>query len=142
LIVLNMEKILLRNLRILRIFLALFLILGIFVNSVMAEACFCGEACLHSLQNKAKTRSSFPFHNRCSGGNCKSCNLEYGQTLKAKNLSTPTDSLKSLEPSFVIFFLTNLHFDQHMIEDFCTRLYAFLKFQYSPIYIQNLSLLL
>lgn len=139
---LNMEKILLRNLSILRIFLALFLILGVFVNSVMAESCFCGEACLHSFQNKSKTRASFPFHNRCSGTNCKSCNFEYGQTLKAKNSSTPTDSFKSLELSFVMFFLTNLHFDHHIIEDFSTRLYAFLKFQSSPIYIQNLSLLL
>ncbi len=130
------------NLRVFRMLLVLFLALGIFANGVMAEACFCGEACLHGLQDKAKTRVSSPFHNRCSGSHCNSCNLEDGQTLKAANSSTSTGNLIILDTSFIILILTDYHSNKQFIKGFCSRIYACVKVQSSPTYLQNLSLLL
>ncbi|MGB2929397.1 MAG: hypothetical protein WBB70_10835, partial [Desulfobacterales bacterium] len=83
-----MPRILLVKLRTFKTLLVIFIILGIFPNGVMAEACFCGEACLHSLQDKTTARTGSPFHHRCFGTHCKSCNLEDGQTLQATNSST------------------------------------------------------
>jgi len=136
-----MPRILLVKLRIFKTLIVIFISLCIFANSVTAKACFCGEACLHSLQNTAKTRASSPFHNRCSGTHCKSCNFEDGQTLQARNSCNPTGKLKILDTSFFIYILTDCHSENHVIKGFCPRIYASLKVQSSPIYIQNLSLL-
>ena len=130
------------NLRAFRLLLVLLLTLGIFVNSVMAEACFCGETCIHGLQDKVNTRGSFPFHNRCSGTHCKSCNFEDGQTLKATNASPPTGNLETLDTSFTIFVGTDYHSNNHILNGFCPRIYTGIKVQSSPAYLQNLSLLL
>ena len=136
------EKNILGNLRTFRVLIVLFLVLGIFVNSVMAETCFCGEACIHGLQDKENTRGSFPFHNHCVGTHCKSCNLEDGQTLKAANSSPPTGNLETLDTSFIIFIGTDYHSNNHIFNGFCPRIYTGIKIQSSPAYLQNLSLLL
>lgn len=135
------KRILLGNQKILRILLVLVLILCIFASSVTAKACFCGEACLNSLQNTAKTRSSSPFHHRCLGTHCKSCNFEDRQTLQARNSCTPTGKLKTLDTSFLLYILTDFPPENHIIKGSCPRICASLKVQSSPIYIQNLSLL-
>lgn len=67
------------------ILVILFLVVGVFANSALADMCFCGEACLHGLQRNAEIKANFLFHMRCSGIPCKSCQLEKGQTLKAAN---------------------------------------------------------
>src|SRR5210317_1801455 len=91
-----MEMNLLKNVKIFRLFFVQFLIIGLFANSLVPQACFCGEACLHGLQGKAKASLSFLFHNRCSGTQCKSCNFEDVQTLKASNAARATEQLKTL----------------------------------------------
>jgi len=130
------------NLRAFRMLFVLLLTLGIFVNSVMAEACFCGETCIHGLQDKANTRGSFPFHNHCVGTHCKSCNFEDGQTLKAANSSPPTVNLENLYTLFIIFIGTDYYSNNHIFNGFCPRIYTGIKVQSSPAYLQNLSLLL
>ena len=72
-----------------KIFLTFFLVLGIGLNSVLSEACFCGQACLHGFQNISEKQVKSLFHNRCSGSNCKGCNIEKGQTLKTVNTDAP-----------------------------------------------------
>jgi hypothetical protein len=137
-----MPRILLVKSRIFKTLLVIFIILGFFANGVMAEACFCGEACLHSLQDKTKASTASPFHHRCSGTHCKSCNLEDGQTLRATNSSTPTGSLNILDTSLIILFLTDYHSDNHTILSFYPHNDTFLKLLSSTIYILNLSLLI
>jgi len=138
-----MVRIHLVKLRTFKTLLILFIILGIFANGAMAEACFCGKACLHSLQDKTKTSKNSPFHHRCSGIHCKSCNLEDGQTLQAANSSTPTGNLNILDTSsIIIFYFTDHHSDNQIIMSFCSQNDAFLNFQSAPTYILNLSLLI
>ena len=108
----------------------------------MAEACFCGEACLHSLQDKTTASTGSPFHHRCSGTHCKSCNLEDGQTLQATNSFTPTGNLNILDISLIISFLTDYNPDNYTITIYYPQNDAFLKFQSSTIYILNRSLLI
>ena len=136
------EKNILGNLRTFRVLIVLFLTLGIFASSVMAETCFCGEACSHVFQKNVKKKVSFPFHNHCVGTHCKSCNFEDGQTLKAANSSPPTGNLKTLDTSFIIFIGTDYHANNHIFNGFCPRIYTGIKVQSSPAYLQNLSLLL
>jgi len=136
------KKILLANQKIFRILPVLFLILSIFGNNVTARVCFCGEACLHSLQNTAKTRSNCPFHHRCLGTHCKSCNFEDSQTLQAKNSSTSTCNLDILDTPLIILFSSDYHSDNDAITIFYPQNDAFLKFQSSTIYILNSSLLI
>jgi len=112
------EKNILGNLRTFRVLIVLFLTLGIFTNSVMAETCFCGEACSHVFQKNVKKKMSFPFHNHCVGAHCKSCNFEDGQTLKAANSSPPTGNLETLDTSFIFFTGTDYHSNNHIFNGF------------------------
>lgn len=130
------------KLRIFKTLLVIFIILGIFANGVMAEACLCGEACSHSLQGKTTTSTGSPFHHRCSGTNCKSCNLEDGQTLQATNSPTPASNLNILDTSLIILFLTDYYSDNPTILNFYPQNDTFIKLQSSMIYILNLSLLI
>ena len=85
------------------VFVAMFLVLGIFATSAFAEACFCGQACLHGLQPKPKKLLNFPFHKRCPDTLCKGCDLEKGQSLKvANNPAAQTPNIKILENAFIL----------------------------------------
>ena len=138
----NMEKNLLRNVKIFRLFFVQFLLIGLFANSLLPQACFCGEACLHGLQGKAKASLSFLFHNRCSGTQCKSCNFEDVQTLKASNAARATEQLKTLSTTFILSNFSNYQFNINLITIFFSRLNKCVKVQSSPTYLRNLSLLL
>lgn len=137
----DMEKILLRNVKIFRLFFVQFLIVGIFSSSLFAQACFCGEACPHGLQGRAKARLSFPFHTRCSETQCKSCKLEDVQSLKASNAAHSVAKLKIFNTPFFLFAFSG-QFNINFIKIFSPRLNKYVNFQFSPAYLQNLSLLL
>jgi hypothetical protein len=137
-----MEKNLLRNVKIFRLFFVQFLIIGLFANSLVPQACFCGEACLHGLQGKTKARLSFLFHTRCSGTQCKSCNLEDVQTFKVSNAGHLTAKLETLNTPFILFNFSNYQFNINFIKIFFSRLNKYVKAQSPPTYLKNLSLLL
>ncbi len=120
--------------------IVLFLLMGICTNSVMGEACLCGQACRHSLQSKLGAGVNSSFHTRCCGTNCTSCNIEKGQTLKAANTSTPTGGVKIFDTTHFIFVLIDYPATIHMLKDFGV-FYACRTLPSSPIYLQNLSLL-
>jgi hypothetical protein len=136
-----MLRILLVKLRIFKTLIVIFITLGTFANGIMAEACFCGGACLHSLQDKTTSTGS-PFHHRCLGTHCKSCNFEDGQTLQAKNSSTPTSNIDIPDTPLMILFLSDYHPNNDTITIFYPQNNTFLKFQSSTIYILNRSLLI
>jgi len=138
----KMEKNLLRNVKIFRLFFVQFLIIGFFVNSLLPQACFCGETCLHGLQGKTKARLSFLFHTRCSGTQCKSCNLEDLQTLKASNAAHSTQKLKTLDTPFIIANFSDYQFNINFMKIFFPLQNRYVKVESSPTYLQNLSLLL
>ena len=137
-----MKKKLLRNKKIFRLFFVQFLLIGLFANSVVPQACFCGEACLHGLQGTAKARPNSLFHARCSGTQCKSCNFEDVQTLKASNAARATEQLKTLSTPFILSNFSNYQFNINLITILFSHLNKYAKVQFSPIYLQNLSLLL
>jgi len=138
----NMEKNLLRNVKIFRLFFVQFLIMGLFANSLLPQACFCGEACLHGLQGTVKARSIFLFHVRCSGTQCQSCNLEDVKTFKASKAAHSTEQLKTLDTPFILSNFSNYQFNINLIKIFFSCLNRYVKVQSSPTYLQNLSLLL
>jgi len=135
------DRILLGRLKPFKLSVVLCLLVGIFANSVMAEVCFCGEACSHVFQKNVKQNASFPFHNHCVGNNCKSCNFEDGQTLKARHLSGSDGNLKSLYTPLIIFTLSSYHADNHILGGFTPYIYALEKFQSLPLFLNNCSLL-
>jgi hypothetical protein len=137
-----MLRILLVKLRTFKTLIVIFITLGTLANGIMAEACFCGGACLHSLQDKTTTSTGSPFHHRCLGTHCKSCNFEDGQTLQAKNSSTPTSNLDIPDTPLRVLFLSDYHPDNYAITIFYPQNNTFLKFQSSKIYILNRSLLI
>lgn len=118
--------------------IVLLLILGIFTNSALSEACFCGEACLHYLQPDAKTNS--PIHMRCSNIPCKSCGLERGQTLKAANSANQTFYAEILDNESVLSTLLDFSPTYHAIVNF-ESFYSLRAIPSLPIYLQNLSIL-
>lgn len=130
-----------RNLRTFRVLLVMFLLLGIFANSVMAEICFCGEACSHDLKDNVEKKANFPFHNHCVGSHCKSCNFEDGQTLKARNSSSPDGNLKLFDTTLLIFTLSAYHLDNHITCSSISDIYAFEKVLSLPLFLNNCSLL-
>ena len=125
-----------------RILFVLLLILGILTNGVIAEACFCGAACMHGLRDKGETRVSSPFHNRCSGTDCKGCNLEGGRTFKATNSCTPNCHGKITDVTPITSILTDSHSGSPIFNGIGTGIHVLVKIQPPPAYLQNLSLLL
>jgi len=118
------------------ILVALFLVLAVFANSPLAGACFCGQSCLHGLQTKV----NIPFHMRCPGYLCKSCELEKSQTLKATNSAIHKLIVKIQNTAFILSTFHNFPSTYHVIKDFdsfCT----YRAIPSSPIYLQNLSFL-
>ena len=138
----NMEKNLLRNVKIFRLFFVQFLIMGLFANSLLPQACFCGEACLHGLQGTANDRQSIPFHNRCAGTQCTSCNVEDLQTIKLSKAAHSKAKLKTLNAPLILSNFSDHQYNFNFIKIFSFRLIKYVKVQSSPIYLQNLSLLL
>lgn len=131
-----------RNKKIFSLFLAKFLIIGFFANSLLGQACFCGEACLHGIQGKAKTGPSLLFHNRCPGTQCKSCDFEDVQTLKASNIADPAATLKILNAPFNLFNFSDCQFNVNFIKILFARLNKYVKVQSPQTYLQNRFLLL
>jgi len=138
----NMEKNLLRNVKIFRLIFVQFLIIGLFASSLLPQACFCGEACLHGLLGKTKARLIFLFHTRCSGNQCKSCNLEEVQTLKASNAAHSTEKLKTFNTPTILSKFSDYQFNISFIKIFFPRPNKYIKVQSPPTYLRNLSLLL
>ncbi len=116
------------------------LVLSIFTNNVLAEACLCGQACLHGLRAKARTNVHFLFHLRCSDIPCKSCNLEKGQTLKAIRCASLTPNVKIFYNSTGSSSLFNSPCISHFLKDF-ELVNGLGATPFSPIYIQKNSLL-
>lgn len=138
----HMEKILLRNAKKFRLFVVQYLIIGLFASSLLPQACFCGEACLHGLQGKAMASLNFMFHNRCSGARCKSCNFEDGQTLKASNASDSTAKLKTIDSPFILIGFSDCQSSINFEKIFFSCLNKYIEAQSPPKYLRNLSLLL
>jgi hypothetical protein len=107
----------------------------------MAEICFCGDACSHALKENVTKKVNFPFHNHCVGSHCKSCNFEDGQTLKARNSSSPDGNLDLLDTPLIISTLSAKHLEDHNISGFASDIYAFEKLQSLPLFLNNCSLL-
>lgn len=137
-----MKKNLLKKVIIFRLFFIQFLIIGLFATSLVPQACFCGEACLHDLQGKTKARLSLLFHTRCSGTQCESCNFEDVQTLKAVNAAHSAEKQNTLNTPFILSNFSDYQLYAYVIKIFFSSPNKFAKVQSPPIYLQDLSLLL
>jgi hypothetical protein len=137
-----MEKNLLRNVKIFWLFFVKFLIICLFTSNLLPQACFCGEACLHSPQGKAKASLSFIFHTRCLGTQCKSCNFEDVQAIKALNAAHSTEKLKILNTPLILSKFSDCQLNASFIKIFFSLSNRYVKVQSPPTYLQNLSLLL
>lgn len=115
---------------------ALFLFLIIPVNSALANACFCGTACSHTLPVNA----SSPFHGRCSNNQCKSCHLEEGKILTAAKSLTSVFQFKVLDAKPMSFIMSDDLFTNHIITTFNPTHFR-LSDSSPTIYLENLSIL-
>jgi hypothetical protein len=120
--------------------IVLFLLMGIWTNSVTSEACLCGQACRHSLQSKLEAGVNSFFHMRCCGTNCNSCNIEKGQSLKAANTFKTTGNLQVLDRTPTISMFVDYPATSHTIKDFGV-FYTCRAILSAQIYLKNLSLL-
>jgi hypothetical protein len=132
----------LRNVKIFRLFFIKFLIIGFFANSLLPQACFCGEACRHGPQGTAPAGQSFPFHNRCPGTQCTSCNAEDVQRIKLSNTAPATAKLDLFNSPPILFNFSDYKPNVNFIRIFFSRPDEYVKVQLPPAYLQNLSLLL
>jgi hypothetical protein len=108
----------LRKKRLYKIFLGFFLVLGIGANGVFSEVCFCGQGCLHGLQNKSVKQVKSIFHNRCSGTNCKGCKIENGQTLKTASIDNSKGIVKISYTAYVMSASADYSSPTHYFEGF------------------------
>ena len=138
----NREIYLLRNVKIFRLFFIKFLIIGLFANSLLPQACFCGDACRHGPQGTAQAGQSFPFHNRCSENQCTSCNVEDAQRIKLSNSAPPTAKLDIFNSPPILFIFSDYQPHVNFLRIFFSRPNECVKVQFPPAYLRNLSLLL
>ncbi len=136
----NLQVILMRR-RIFSVLIPLVLILGILSKGVMVEVCFCGQSCSPCFGDRSEARKNSPFHKRCSVANCKSCNIEEGQTLKTAYASYPTGDVKPFDTTCTTSFLIGYPSINPAFEYFCSS-YAYAAVPSLPIYLKNLSLLI
>lgn len=132
----------LRNLRIFKLLSAPFLLFGFVANSLFPQACFCGGACLHGFQVRAEARPGVPFHSRCSATQCKSCNLEDVQAIKASNTAHSTDSLETFDTPSVFSNISNDSPNANFLKIFSRSTNRDVNVRPSPTYLQNHSILL
>ena len=121
--------------RIIRILIILSLLLIVFSNNLMVAVCFCGQTCVHSFQNKQKANS--PFHTRCAGTYCKSCNFEDGRTYKIATFSIQRVNFDLFKTSHLV---TSYQFEPHFFDNFHPHIFSSETFQSLPIYLQTLAL--
>jgi hypothetical protein len=126
--------------KIVNIFIALFAALSICTNGLMAEACLCGQACLHGLQDTSDEKVSIPFHNHCSGTACKSCHIEEGQTIKAADMQSPDGQIKTFAKTHFISVLIFISSTMYFPSKGCGFFYARGISPSSPIDHQSLPL--
>ena len=131
-----------RILKIFRVYFIIFLIIGLFANSLLAQACLCGGACLHGFQGKERSIISFLFHTRCLGTQCKSCNLEDIQTLKASNGAHSITKTEILFAPSILFDLSDYQSNIDLVNIIFPHHIKPLKTRSLPPYLQNLSLLI
>lgn len=121
-----------------KLLFALLLVAGVFVNSALAEACFCGQACLHGFQPKSKANS--PFHMRCPGTLCKSCSWEKSTTLKAISPASQPLDIQNLDTVFTLPALDHRPFTNDIHKEICF-FHTLGSVPSLPLYLQNLTLL-
>ena len=138
----KMENNLFRNSKIFAPIFVQFLIIGLFANSLLPQACFCGDACRHGPQGTAQAGQSFPFHNRCSENQCTSCNVEDAQRIKLSNSAPPTAKLDIFNSPPILFNFSDYQPNVNFIRIFFSRPNECVKVQFPPAYLRNLSLLL
>jgi hypothetical protein len=128
--------------KIFSVFITLFLLPGILVNGVMNETCLCIGPCSFGLQEEIDAIESLPFHSHHTSTNCKSCNVEDGQTLREVAYSASFVNAKFLDTILITFNLLDCYtYNNRTHNDFDCRIYSSKKVQYPPIYLQNHSLL-
>jgi hypothetical protein len=136
----SLGKTLMGHRKVISLSIALFLVLTLTASLVLAEACFCGKACLHSPRAGTGARPNSLFHARCPGTLCESCNLEETQTLKAANSSSPVGHAKTFDATMTLFSL-----DEHLPTNPLVKGFeascACRTVPPPPIYLKNLSLL-
>jgi hypothetical protein len=132
----------LRNVKLIRLFLVQFLVVGIFADSLLSQACFCGETCRHGPRGTAKASQSFPFHTRCSGSQCTSCNAEDVQTIKLSNAGSSAAKLKTLSTLPILYYLPDYQSKLILTRLFFAYPDKWVEVHSPPRYLQNLFLLL
>jgi len=121
------------------ILIAIPLVFALFLSTAFANTCLCGQLCTHSLQTGSRA-NNFHIHLRCANDQCRSCDLEDGQTVKAPNPTICPHSLENLEvwifPSpFQTLFRYNVPQGYSPVEKPFTLEHFF------PIYLQNLTII-
>lgn len=136
------EKSLMGYLRLFRLFLIQFLILGIFADSLLSQVCFCGETCRHGPRGTATAGQSFPFHTRCSGSQCTSCNAEDVQIIKLSNSGSWTAKLNIPGTPHILYCLPAYKSKLIFTRFFFTSPDKWIEVQFLPKYLQHRSLLI
>jgi hypothetical protein len=125
----------------LHILLILHLSLTTFSVVTRPNECFCGQACEHSLYDRMETGHDTPYHNRCLGSGCTTCNIERIMNFDPDNLQTAGYGRKICGPAQT----SNISNDVLSAKDTIVRMdwcYSQTPTDGSPIYLQTLSLLL
>jgi len=123
------------------ILISLFLTLGICANGMMTDACLCGQACLHGIQNNSEEKTNSLIHLRCSETGCKSCNLEKGRSLKSAQNSPPSQHFSCFDAPSLIFVSTDSPSSSKPAIGLFNPFYAFGDVFSAPIYLKNATLL-
>ena len=105
------------------------------------DACFCGQACGHSLYDRMETQRDVPNHNRCLGYECKTCNIERIMNFDPDNLHT-TSYGKTVCERWQIPIISNVTLVANYTTNRMDLTYFLIPVCRSAIYLQSLSLLL
>ena len=124
-----------------KVFIAWFLVLGVFTNTALSEVCLCGNACSQGLRPASETSANFLLHLQCTAPECDRCKSEKFEKLKAVNSADQTpciDLIKKLSG----FDSGSVNLSSHPNLFNLESCYSPIAIPFAPIYLLNLSILL
>jgi hypothetical protein len=128
------------KLKILRILITPVIAICLLAGGLMAEACVCGDTCLHGLQLSEKPWKSDLIHFRCSKASCKNCTLEDGKSYKAYGGHRTSSHNKTNPESLFKINAGEIYKICNYLAASFPRVFIPIEFSPLPMYLTHLSL--
>ena len=124
-----------------KVYIAWFLVLGVFVNTALSGVCLCGNACSQGLSFVAVTPANLLLHLQCTAPEYDRCESEKFEKLKAVDSAAQMRCIDLIKKLFGLDS-GSVNLSSHPNRFNLESWYSPSAIPFPPIYLMNLSILL